>query len=241
MNSIQINNLWKQYQIGKPKLLTKAIPLFIGQRKTEKFWALRGVSLTIKKGEKMAIIGPNGSGKTTLLKILAGITFPNKGDFVISGKVASLLELGTGFHPELTGRENIYLYGSILGVTKSEIDKNFEEIVSFSGIKRFLDTPVKHYSSGMYIRLAFSVASNLDWDILFLDEIFSVGDAEFQEKSFIKMQKLFSDSKILIFVSHDMNLVKKLCDRAVLLKSGKIEKVGKVESVVSYYLKSFEK
>lgn len=200
-------------------------------------WALKDVSFTVKEGELLAIIGKNGAGKSTLLKILSRVTTPSTGIVKIKGKVASLLEVGTGFHQELTGRENIFLNGSILGLTKKEIKSRFEEIVEFSGIGRYIDTPVKRYSSGMYVRLAFGVAAHLDPDILIVDEVLAVGDAEFQKKCIGKMQDVaHKEGRTVIFVSHNMSAVKNLCKRGMILEYGKISFIGDVDSAVSAYL-----
>lgn len=189
---------------------------------TQEFWALQGVSLHIKAGERLGIIGRNGAGKSTLLKILARITDPTLGRVVIHGRVASLLEVGTGFHPELTGRENIYLNGAILGMTKREISKKFDEIVDFAGIGEHLDSPVKYYSSGMYMRLAFAIPAHLTPEILLIDEVLAVGDAEFQKKCLGKMGEVAHSGRTVFFVSHNMNAIEQFCDRAILLQKGKI-------------------
>src|SRR5262249_49696046 len=190
----------------------------------EEFWALRDVSFEVKRGEVLGIVGRNGAGKSTLLKILSRITEPNRGRAILSGRVASLLEVGTGFHPELTGRENIFLNGAILGMTRSEIESKFDEIVDFAGVDRFLDTPVKRYSSGMYVRLAFSIAAHLETEILIVDEVLAVGDAEFQKKCLGKMHSVaLRENRTILFVSHNLQAVQLLCDRAILLHAGKIE------------------
>lgn len=236
-NVINLNNVWKKYKIGSPKKLTETISLFISGEKEKEFWALKGVNLKINEGETVGIIGPNGSGKSTLLKILAGVTFPTKGSINAKGKIASLLELGTGFHQELTGCENIFLYGSVLGISSKDIKEQFSNIVTFAGINQFLDTPVKHYSSGMYVRLAFSVAIHLDFDILLIDEVLTVGDAEFQKKSLEKIQYLVKQHKTVIIVSHDLSIIPKLCKRVVYIQDGKIKKEGKAQQVINHYLK----
>jgi lipopolysaccharide transport system ATP-binding protein len=200
-------------------------------------WALREVSFTVSRGEVVGIIGRNGAGKSTLLKILSRITAPTFGRVTIDGRVASLLEVGTGFHPELTGRENVYLNGSILGMSKSEIDRQFDEIVSFSGVEKFLDTPVKRYSSGMQVRLAFSVAAHLDPEILVVDEVLAVGDAEFQAKCIGKMQDVSEGGKrTVLFVSHNMGAIKSLCTRCVLLDEGRVVTSGSPDDVITRYL-----
>jgi lipopolysaccharide transport system ATP-binding protein len=205
--------------------------------KKEKFWALKGIDFEINKGEVVGIIGKNGSGKSTLLKIMSRITEPTTGEIVMNGRVASLLEVGTGFHPELTGRENVYFNGSILGMKKKEIDAKFDEIVAFSEVEKFLDTPVKFYSSGMYVRLAFAVAAHLDPDILIVDEVLAVGDASFQKKCLGKMKESAAEGRTVIFVSHSMNAVKQLCNKAILLEKGKIKMAGNVEKVFNEYNK----
>jgi lipopolysaccharide transport system ATP-binding protein len=203
----------------------------------EQFWALRDVSFEVKRGEVLGIIGRNGAGKSTLLKILSRITEPTRGRVVLRGKVASLLEVGTGFHPELTGRENIYLNGAILGMTKAEIKSKFDEIVAFAEVERFLDTPVKRYSSGMYVRLAFSVAAHLDPEILIVDEVLAVGDVDFQKKSLGKLNAVASkQNRTVLFVSHNLRAVETLCNRAILLDSGASIMQADSHSVVSRYL-----
>jgi lipopolysaccharide transport system ATP-binding protein len=205
---------------------------------TEDFWALKGVSFEVKQGEIVGIIGRNGAGKSTLLKILSRITEPTEGRVRIKGRVASLLEVGTGFHPELTGRENIFLNGSILGMSRAEIKAKFDEIVAFAEVERFLDTPVKHYSSGMYVRLAFAVAANLEPEILIVDEVLAVGDAEFQKKCLGKMQEVTQGGRTVLFVSHNMSAVQSLCHRGILLKQGMLVFQGSAENAIGRYLDS---
>ncbi len=200
------------------------------------FWALRDVSLEVPRGQVLAVIGKNGAGKSTLLKVLSRITPPTIGGADIYGRVGSLLEVGTGFHPELTGRENIYLNGAILGMRRAEVRANFDAIAAFSGVERFLDTPVKRYSSGMYVRLAFAVAAHLTTDILFVDEVLAVGDAEFQRKCLDKMSSVVRDGRTIVFVSHNLAAVKALCQRAVLFEAGRIVRDGNVDEVVDAYL-----
>jgi lipopolysaccharide transport system ATP-binding protein len=204
----------------------------------EEFWALKDVSFEINEGDRVGIIGRNGAGKSTLLKILSRITDPTKGRITINGRVASLLEVGTGFHPELTGRENIYLNGSILGMSKSEIKRKFDEIVAFAEVEKFLDTPVKRYSSGMYVRLAFAVAAHLEPEILVVDEVLAVGDAQFQKKCLGKMEDVSKEGRTVLFVSHNMTALKSLCKRAIWLDGGKIMNDGGVNEVVSSYLEN---
>lgn len=204
----------------------------------EEFWALKDVSFDIQQGDRVGIIGRNGAGKSTLLKILSRITEPTSGKISIKGRVASLLEVGTGFHPELTGRENIFLNGAILGMSKAEIKKKFDEIVEFAEVEKFLDTPVKRYSSGMYVRLAFAVAANLEPEILIVDEVLAVGDAQFQKKCLGKMEEVGKEGRTVIFVSHSMPTVTSLCDRAILLESGRVAKMGLTSEVVMHYYTS---
>lgn len=203
----------------------------------EEFWALKDVSFEIKKGEAVGIIGRNGAGKSTLLKILSRITDPSKGRFEINGRVSSLLEVGTGFHPELTGRENIYLNGTILGMRRAEIRKKFDAIVDFSGVEKFLDTPVKHYSSGMKVRLAFSVAAHLEPEILIIDEVLAVGDAEFQRKCLGKMDEVSNgEGRTVLFVSHNMGAVESLCTKGIVVSQGRVVYQGHVTDTVRHYL-----
>src|SRR5215469_5991221 len=201
----------------------------------EEFWALKDVSFGVKLGEVVGIIGRNGAGKSTLLKILSRITEPTAGRVRLKGRVSSLLEVGTGFHPELTGRENIYLNGTILGMTKKEIDRKFDAIVSFSGVERFIDTPVKRFSSGMQVRLAFSVAAHLEPEILIVDEVLAVGDAAFQKKCLGKMQDVAAGGRTVLFVSHDLAAVEKLCSRAILLDGGRCRADGLTAKTIAHY------
>jgi len=205
---------------------------------TEEFWALQDVSFEVAEGEVVGIIGRNGAGKSTLLKILSRITEPTRGRVVLNGRVASLLEVGTGFHPELTGRENVYLNGSILGMSRAEITRKFDEIVAFAEVEQFLDTPVKRYSSGMYVRLAFAVAAHLEPEILIIDEVLAVGDAQFQRKCLAKMGEVAKGGRTVLFVSHDMTTIQRLCSRGVLLNQGKVAFVGETEKCVAEYLQS---
>jgi lipopolysaccharide transport system ATP-binding protein len=202
----------------------------------EEFWALRDISFEINRGEVVGVIGRNGAGKSTLLKILSRITEPSAGRVEIKGRVASLLEVGTGFHPELTGRENIYLNGAILGMTRAEIKRKFDEIVAFAGVERFLDTPVKRYSSGMYVRLAFAVAAHLEPEILIVDEVLAVGDAEFQNRCLGKMRDVADCGRTVIFVSHQMAALQGLCPRAILIADGRVSADGVASNIVRRYL-----
>ena len=258
---IQVENLGKKYTIGQNRqagslnlreTITESAKslrekIFIPHKKTlntsafQDFWALKDVSFEIKQGEIVGIIGCNGAGKSTLLKILSRITEPTTGRITIKGKIASLLEVGTGFHAELTGRENIYLNGAILGMSKTEIKRKFDEIVAFSEVEKFLDTPVKRYSSGMYVRLAFAVAAHLEPEILIVDEVLAVGDAAFQKKCLGKMDELVvKENRTVIFVSHNIAAVRELCNKAYLLSGGQIVAEGSVKNVTNQYLQSLE-
>jgi lipopolysaccharide transport system ATP-binding protein len=210
----------------------------IDEQASEVFWALDNIDFEIEQGDKVGIIGKNGAGKSTLLKILSRITEPTRGRVCINGRIASLLEVGTGFHPELTGRENIYLNGAILGMSKSDIAKRFDEIVAFAEVERFLDTPVKRYSSGMYVRLAFAVAAHLEPDILIVDEVLAVGDSAFQQKCIGKVREVGNEGRTIIFVSHNMEIIRPLCQRALLLQNGKIIDDGEVSSVITHYMET---
>ncbi len=217
--------------------LKKKVRKMTGRETKEEFWALKDINFEIHQGEAVGIIGANGAGKSTLLKILTGITPPTTGKIKMHGKVASLLEVGTGFHGELTGRENIFLNGAILGMTKNEIAKKFDAIVEFSGVEKFIDTPVKRYSSGMLVRLGFSVAAHMEPDILLVDEVLAVGDADFQKKCLGKMDEVTHEGgRTILFVSHNMDAIQKLCKKTILLKDGQIEMVGETKNVISRYL-----
>lgn len=239
---IDISNISKKYKIQEKNISVHqkfrlTLPL-VKKHKQKEFWALKDISLKVMAGEIIGIIGKNGAGKSTLLKILARITPPTSGKIVLRGRVASLLEVGTGFHPQLSGRENIFLNGILLGMKKNEIRKKFDEIVDFAETGKFLDTPVKYYSSGMYMRLAFAVAAHLDPEILIIDEVLSVGDSVFQKKSLGKMKQLGKSGRTVIFVSHSMHSILSLCNRAYLLEEGKITNHGNTHNVVSAYLKT---
>ena len=205
-------------------------------RAGEKFMALNDVSFQVKKGEAVGIIGHNGAGKSTLLKLITRITAPTGGDIYLNGRVASMLEVGTGFHPELTGRENIYLNGAILGMTKKEIDAKIEDIIEFSEVRQFIDTPVKRYSSGMYVKLAFSVAAHLDSEIMIMDEVLAVGDVAFQNKCIRKMREVADSGRTILYVSHNMNTIRTLCDRCIVLSKGAVLFDGDVEEAISHYV-----
>jgi len=242
---IQVRGLGKRYRVGTRErylalrdLLTRAFtaPFRRGNGAApEHIWALRDVSLDVEQGEVVGLIGRNGAGKTTLLKLLARITRPTEGYAEIRGRVGSLLEVGTGFHPELTGRENVYLSGAILGMRKAEIDRKFDEIVAFSEVERFLDTQLKHYSSGMQMRLAFAVAAHLEPEILLVDEVLAVGDLNFQKKCLGKMQEVSKSGRTIVFVSHQMNQIRRLCERVFWIDAGRIHKVGATGLILGEY------
>jgi lipopolysaccharide transport system ATP-binding protein len=251
---ISVENLGKMYRIGLAaeknqsfaELMISAAKApwrrlrALGERSKKGddiFWALRDVSFQVHAGEVVGIIGPNGAGKSTLLKMLSRITEPTQGRCVIRGRVGSLLEVGTGFHPELTGRENVYLNGAILGMKRTEINRKFDEIVDFSGVEQFLDTPVKRYSSGMYVRLAFAVAAHLEPEILIVDEVLAVGDAEFQRKCLRKMRDVAGGGRTVLFVSHNMQAIETLCSRALLIKRGKLAQDGPAMEVSQQYMR----
>jgi lipopolysaccharide transport system ATP-binding protein len=250
---IEVENLSKRYRLGQFNVWTMRAEVeqfFLRLRnkradqgdnfpaESSEFWALKGVSFSVQPGEVVGIIGRNGAGKSTLLKILSRVTEPTLGNAYIRGRIASLLEVGTGFHPELTGRENIYLNAAILGMTKAEVKAKFDDIIAFAEIERFLDTPVKRYSSGMYVRLAFAVAAHLEPEILILDEVLAVGDAEFQKRCLGKMSDVAQQGRTVLFVSHNMVAVRSLCSRAILLQESKIVADGEVNEVTNRYLES---
>jgi len=230
--AIQLTAVYKKYILHHQKP-TLAESLF---KKREDFWALKNINLKVKKGEKLGIIGPNGAGKSTLLKIICGITIPTKGTVKTKGKIASLIELSAGFHPDLTGEENIYINGLLLGMTKKQVKKNFSKIINFSGIKKFIDAPLHTYSSGMMARLGFSVAVHSNADILIIDEVITAGDEKFKKKAYQKMQQFFKAKKTVLFVSHNWRAIKKLCSRTLWLDKGKVKALGKSKKVVKKYL-----
>jgi lipopolysaccharide transport system ATP-binding protein len=254
---IVVENLSKQYQLthrSKPKMgqqslreaMTEGLMRLVrrpeaearAQESEETFWALRDLNFEVEQGERLGIIGRNGAGKSTLLKILSRVVKPSCGTIRIRGRMSSLLEVGTGFHPDLTGRENIYLNGAVLGMSQAEIRKKFDEIVDFAEVERFLDTPVKRYSSGMYVRLAFAVSAFLEPDILVLDEVLSVGDARFQQKSQKKMRALAAEGRTLLFVSHSMAAVREMCDSAIVLDGGQASEKQSVDQAIVSYLRN---
>jgi lipopolysaccharide transport system ATP-binding protein len=250
LGSIGTGTLSKDFERWLSRIRGKEDPfLKIGETndrttkgKSDVVWSLQDVNFEIEQGEAVGIIGANGAGKSTLLKILSRVTTPTTGSISGNGRIASLLEVGTGFHPELTGRENIYLNGAILGMRKKEISQKFDEMVDFAGVERYIDTPVKRYSSGMYVRLAFSVAAFLEAEILILDEVLAVGDAEFQKKCLGKIGEVSEHGgKTVLFVSHDLNAVSRLCTKGILLNRGQIGAIGKISSIVSTYLSSSKK
>lgn len=242
MTAIQVDNISKLYHLGErlPNSLRDTIARILKFRRSaedaNELWALKDVSFEVSAGDTLGIIGRNGAGKSTLLKILSRITKPTSGSARLNGRVGSLLEVGTGFHTELTGRENIYMNGSILGMKHAEIDKKFDEIVAFSEVERFLDTPMKHYSSGMYMRLAFSVAAHLEPEILIVDEVLAVGDMEFQKKCLGKMDDVSKAGRTVLFVSHQMGMIAQLCKSCILLESGRLAMQGNTGQVINAYL-----
>ena len=235
--AISIQGVSKLFRLQKQRTFKELLPALAGgQKAVETFWALQDINLEIKKGETVGIIGPNGAGKSTLLKLMAGVTKPTKGEIKINGQIAPLIELGAGFHPELTGRENVTLNGVILGLSKKEIEEKFKEIVDFAELWEFIDQPIKHYSSGMYLRLAFSVAVHTSPDILLIDEILAVGDSSFQAKCFAKMEEFKKAGVTIILVSHALGQIQSFCTRAVYLDEHRIIMDGKVEEVCERYL-----
>ena len=258
MAAIVIEDLWKEYRLGvighgtlahdlqswwarargKEDPNAKIKPFSSGQEKQvdgDHFWALRGISLEVREGEVLGIIGKNGAGKSTLLKVLSRVTAPTRGTIRVKGRIASLLEVGTGFHPELTGRENIFMNGAILGMSKKEIREKLDEIIEFSGVEQFVDTPVKRYSSGMYVRLAFAVAAHLEPEILVIDEVLAVGDVEFQERCLGKMEAVGRQGRTILFVSHNLSMIEKLCPKSILIKEGEVSKFADTETVLAEY------
>lgn len=242
---LEIQHISKKYRIGHLpggylSLRERMISSLRLQPEQEDFWALRDISFTVNPGETLGIIGRNGAGKSTLLKILSKITPPTSGRMISRGRIASLLEVGTGFHPELTGRENIFFNGSLLGMKRREIEGKFDEIVDFSGVEKFLDTPLKHFSSGMQLRLAFAVAAFLEPEILIIDEVLAVGDAEFQKKCLGKMEDVSKSGRTILFVSHNLDVLEELCSQALLLKNGILAAMGRCREVTAGYLEEVQ-
>lgn len=237
-NAIEVKNMSKDFKLiyDKPNTLKERL-VFWKNTKKEFRHVLKNINLNIKKGETVALIGTNGSGKSTLLKLMTKIIYPTKGTIKTNGKLTSLLELGAGFHPDFTGRENIYFNASIFGLTAAEIDKRVDDIIKFSELEEFIDAPVRTYSSGMYMRLAFSVAINVDADILLIDEILAVGDQHFQDKCFEKLEELKNSGRTIVIVSHSLDSVEKLCDRAVWIYNGEVRLDGNTKDVIAEYLK----
>lgn len=248
---VQLDKVSKSYSISRMRYgrLSEDMShffqrLIFGQRQTiqaEKLWAIKNLSFKVSRGDTLGIIGRNGSGKSTILKLISRITYPDSGDIFVEGKIGALIELGAGLHPELTGRENIFLYGSIVGMKRREIEEKYADIVKFSELSKFIDTPIKRYSSGMYARLGFSVIAFMDPEILLIDEVLSVGDENFQEKCLAKMHEFTKKNKVVIFVSHNMNAVKSICNKVIFLDHGRIKASGDTRVVVSKYLKDATK
>lgn len=235
-DAVVFRNVSKFYYLQSQRTLKEFLPAFLRGKQTKKeLWALKNVSFKVRRGETLGIVGPNGAGKSTVLKLIAGVTQPSKGKIIVNGKVSPLIELGAGFHPELTGRENIYLNGSILGLKRTEIDKKFKSIVDFAELWDFIDTPIKFYSSGMYMRLGFSIAISVEPEILLIDEILAVGDASFQKKCLEKMNEFKKNKVTIVFVSHNLGAIKDFCQRAIWLERGKIKEEGEPEKVITAY------
>ena len=240
-NRIIVENVYKSFNIYMDKANSlKEKLLFWNRNKKEKREVLKNINLTIKNGEAVGLIGVNGSGKSTLLKLMTKIIYPNKGKITVNGKLTSLLELGAGFHPDFTGRENIYFNASIFGLTRSEIDDRIDKIIEFSELGSYIDNPVRTYSSGMYMRLAFAVAINVDAEILLVDEVLAVGDQHFQDKCIAKMKELKEEGKTMVFVTHSLGTVKDFCNRAIWLKDGEIKMDGNPNEVIDEYLKEIK-
>lgn len=238
---IKFDHVTKDFSFQNQKTFKEFLPaLFLGEKTVNRFTALSDINFEINKGDVVGIIGPNGSGKSTILKLIAGVMSPTSGKVTVHGKVSPLIELGAGFHPELTGRENIYLNGSILGLKRKEIDTQFDSIVDFAELKDFIDQPVKHYSSGMYMRLGFSVAIHVNSAILLVDEILAVGDPEFQDKCFNKMEQFKKNGVTIIFVSHDLKMVEKFCKRVIYLNHSKIISDSTPKNIINQYRHEIE-
>jgi lipopolysaccharide transport system ATP-binding protein len=250
--AVKVEGLWKEYVVGQARrppdrlydLLSHAMKAPLNRWRnlrgeveaSARFWALQDVNFELQQGEVLGVIGGNGAGKSTLLKTLSRITAPTRGRIAVHGRLASLLEVGTGFHPELSGRENIYLNGAILGMSRKEVSRKFDEIVQFAEVEKFIETPVKRYSSGMYVRLAFAVAAHLDTDVMVVDEVLAVGDISFQRRCLGSMQALASSGRSIVFVSHNLHAVRQLCTRALVLEAGRITAAGAPEEAISYYV-----
>ena len=240
MIDLAVSHLSKRYHVRRPAGTNGGRPslgrrLQAFRRRSEEFWALRDVSFDVARGETLGIIGENGAGKSTILKVLSSVTAPTVGEVTISGRLSALIEIGSGFHPELTGRENIYLSGSILGMRRREITEKLDRIIEFAGVREFIDTSVKHYSSGMYLRLGFAIAAHLEPDILLLDEVLAVGDAAFQVKCFDRINEMHQQGRTIIFITHDLAAVERLCDRVLLLRRGQLVANGPARDVVRQY------
>jgi lipopolysaccharide transport system ATP-binding protein len=242
-NAIVVDNVSKYYRIPVEKKRTvyeNIIGLFRGNKSYEEFWALKDVSFTVKHGETFGVIGPNGSGKSTLLKMLAGVLYPDSGKIMVGGKIAPFLELGVGFQYELSAKENVYLYGSILGLTRQDVNRKYDDIMEFAELKRFENMKLRNFSSGMYVRLAFSIAIQTDPDILLLDEVLAVGDEHFQKKCMAKIEDIRKSGKTIIFVSHALPTVKNLCTKALLLSGGKVMGTGETGAVIDAYYRMIQ-
>ncbi len=235
-SAIEVDGVSKKFRLYKER--NQSIKSAVMRRRVsdhEDFWALRDISLKVRQGETFGLVGDNGSGKSTLLKCMAKILYPDKGTITMHGRVAALLEVGSGFHPELSGRENVYLNGSILGMSRKEVDRKFDDIVDFSGVREFIDQPVKNYSSGMYVRLGFSVAINVEPDILLVDEVLAVGDESFQAKCAEKFAEFREQGRTVVIVSHALGTLAKMCDRAAWIQHGDLKSVGKPDDVIEQY------
>lgn len=241
--AIELNRVSKKYILRhqRPTKLKEAVPLFLSRLMgqdtfaTEEFWALKDVSFSLEEGEALGIIGPNGAGKSTILKLLSGITLPTKGEVHVEGKVAALIEVGAGFHPDLTGRENVILNGSIMGLKRKEIEEKFDSIVEFAELEQFIDTPVKRYSSGMFVRLGFAVAAHIEPDILLVDEVLAVGDMSFQKRCLARVNEIKRRGKTIIFVAHNLPILQELCDRVIWMEDGRIKQEGPSYKVIGAY------
>ena len=234
---IKFTNVTKEFTLYSQKTFKEFLPALFGNKKTkESFTALKNISFSVNKGETLGIIGPNGAGKSTILKLIANVMSPTKGKVIVNGKVSPLIELGAGFHPELTGKENVYLNGSILGLSKKQIDQYYQDILNFSELHKFINQPIKHYSSGMYMRLAFSVAIHVNPQILLIDEILAVGDTAFQQKCFAKMEQFKKSGITIIFVSHSMQSIQSFCTKALYIKKGQLISQGNPHTICQKYL-----